>query len=206
MNSHSSLSISPCDRCSNTLIIFVVLFCTQSIFLFSFQTGKTSTGLGTSIESHQCWVERKDLSQQLAGSTFSIAVRRLIYFLQGCLSGSWLICYPWGLPVLPLKSCFLVLRPKSVWVQWGYFSCIKLFLSLQPSTILILLKICNHLKAEIKNAMLTSTLYSNKYHLSFCQLAIGNRSCTAKTPFVKNMQHWEISCRFKVTRSHSCQQ
>lgn len=185
MNSHSSHSTSPCDRCSNTLIIFVAFFWTQSIFPFPFHTGKTSTGLGTSTVSHQWGVERKELS--LLAAPFPLQFRRLISFLQGCLSGSWLICYPPGLPVLSLKSCFLVVRPKSVWVQWGYsFSLLyKLFLSLQPSTILILLKICNHLKAEINNAMLNSILYSHKYNFSFCQLAFGNRSYSTKTLLVK---------------------
>lgn len=121
----------------------------------------------------------------LLAAPFLLQFRRLIYFLQGCLSGSWLTSYPPGLQVLSLQSCFLVVRPKSVRVQWGYSSCIKLFLSLQPSTILILLKICNHLNAEINNAMLNSRLCSHKYNLSFCQLAVGIRSCTAKTPLVK---------------------
>lgn len=183
MNCHSSFSTSPW---SHTLITFVVLFWTQSIFPFPFHTGKTSTGCGTSNVSPQFWVERKDPSHQLAGSTLPNAVHEVAF--QGCHSSSRLICYPPGLPVLLLQSCFLVVRPKSVWVQCGHPSCIKLFLSLQPTTILILLKTCNHLSAEINNAMLNSTLYSHNYNLSSSPLAIGDRSCTAKTPLVKEYE------------------
>lgn len=77
MNSHSSFSTSPW---SYTLIIFVAHFWTQFIFPFPFCTGKTSTGLGTSNVSHQSWVERKDPSHQLAGSTLPNAVQEVAFF------------------------------------------------------------------------------------------------------------------------------
>lgn len=98
----------------------------------------------------------RTISTNLLARLFLMQSRRLISLLLACISAIWSVHCPPGPAVLLLQSCFLIGQAQVCAGAMG--SCMELFLSLEPSAILITLTICNHLNAEIKSSMLNSTL------------------------------------------------